>query len=70
MSNPTSYASGGAGSPSILGAGGTQSLTNGVLAGISGTGYGSGGSGGAAITPGSTTGGAGSPGIVIVEEFY
>jgi len=41
--------------------------------GSAGTGYGSGGSGAgvrAAANPGTAPGGAGSPGIVIVEEFY
>ena len=58
----------GMGGPSILGGGGAGRTTTG--AGFAGTNYGGGGSGGYAFTPGAQPGGAGAPGIVIVEEFY
>jgi hypothetical protein len=60
---------GGPGGSSILGLGGRGGIqpTTGPQPAMNGTGYGGGGGGGAA---GNLTGGTGSPGIVIVEEFY
>jgi hypothetical protein len=61
---------GGSGGASILGGGG-RGISNAV--GVAGGNYGGGGGGGSRIgigNPGTTAGGAGAPGIVIVEEFY
>jgi hypothetical protein len=60
----------GAGAPSILGIGGGNVYSGGVVNGNPGTGYGGGGGGGAKSGPGTAVGGTGAPGIVIVEEFY
>ncbi|TAK53411.1 MAG: hypothetical protein EPO24_14385 [Bacteroidetes bacterium] len=58
---------GGAGGDSHLGTGGVFTNTTTQIAGINGTGYGSGGGGGAATGPNnSARGGDGTPGIVIV----
>ena len=59
---------GGNGGSSILGSGGPGRV--GFGAGISGAGYGGGGGGGAGPPTPATSGGAGTKGIVIVEEFY
>lgn len=74
--SPLFYGFGGAGGSSLLGLGGggvaanpSFTLTNGNNA----TGYGGGGGGGARIPSGpspTASGGSGTPGIVIVEEFY
>jgi hypothetical protein len=59
----------GAGGSSIMGAGGQASQQAGN--GSAGSGFGSGGSGGAGgNSQVALTGGAGAPGVVIVEEFY
>jgi hypothetical protein len=58
----------GYGGPSILGGGASSRTTAG--AGLAGGNYGGGGSGGYSFSPGAQPGGAGAPGIVIVEEFY
>lgn len=61
---------GGSGGASILG-GGARGASN--AAGVAGNNYGGGGGGGSRIgisVPGTTPGGTGAPGIVIVEEFY
>jgi hypothetical protein len=60
------------GGSSILG-GGAKAPPNAIIsAGINGGNYGGGASGGQRLTPtaGTTPGGTGAPGIVIVEEFY
>jgi hypothetical protein len=71
--NPTAIS--GAGGNSILGGGAVSAKAiapaTPTVNGINGGNYGGGGSGGAkASTPGAVTGGAGAPGIVIIEEFY
>ena len=65
-----SYQISGAGAPSILGIGGTTVVSGGVVNGTPGTGYGGGGGGSVKQGVGTSTGGTGAPGIVIVEEFY
>jgi hypothetical protein len=64
------YSISGAGAPSILGIGGNTVVAGGVVNGTPGTGYGGGGSGSVKQGPGTSAGGTGAPGIVIVEEFY
>lgn len=66
-------ARGGDGGSSPLGFGGRQTANaadGGVLAGEAGTGYGAGGSGASSEATSGAVGGAGTAGIVIVEEFY
>jgi len=61
------------GGGSLYGFGGRHGNFNGAnTPGSAGTGYGSGGGGGGGNTPAGNTkpGGAGAPGIVVVEEFY
>ena len=61
----------GRGAGSILGIGGAQKYSaSGGLAGNAATGYGAGGGGGIGQSGNPTAGGAGSPAIVIVTEYY
>lgn len=72
--NPGPSASGGLGGSSILGGGGKGAAgTPGSVTSTGDAGNNYGGAGGGSLrgsTPGTTAGGAGAPGVVIIEEFY
>ncbi len=71
--SPGNFNSSGGGGSSVLGFGAAPILSfSGGTPGINGTGYGAGGGGGviSGAVPSPQPGGTGTPGIVIVEEFY
>lgn len=66
----TTFGAGGQGGGSFFGKGGTSPASTGAITGDPGVGYGAGGSAGSRVASGSTDGGAGVAGVVVVIEYY